>query len=242
MAIEGITSLGTFNTPSAEQVGSRTDILDRLDFLQMLMAQMQNQDPMSPMESQEYAAQLAQFSSVQELTSIKEALDESINMNLLMTQSINGNLAAALVGKTVRAQNNSVDINGSSGADLRFSLGSAATEIEIQVRDAEGEIVRTLSVTPHEAGDAAAYWDGRDADGNRVPNGSYTFDVSAKDASGADVSAITYVEGIVSAVNYGGGEVTLTVNGQDMYLGDIISVMSTESNGSSEGDNSTLQG
>jgi flagellar basal-body rod modification protein FlgD len=240
MAISAVNS--TFNTPAAEQVGSRTDALDRLDFLQMLMAQMQNQDPMSPMESQEYAAQLAQFSSVQELTSIKQALDESINMNLLMTQSINSNLAAALVGKTVRAQNNTVEIADNSGADLRFSLGSAATTIQVDVRDESGEIVRTLSVSPHEAGDTAAYWDGRDSNGNRVPNGNYTFEVSAQNADGGDVAATTYVEGIVTAVNYADGGVTLTVNGQELSLGDIVSVMSGESSDSSEDNSATYNG
>lgn len=240
MAVEAITS--TFNAPSAEQIGSRQDSLDRLDFLQMLMAQMRNQDPMSPMESQEYAAQLAQFSSVQELTAIKSALDESLSMNLLMTQSINGNLAAALVGKTVRAQNNTVDIASGSGADLRFSLASSATEIQVDVRDENGDLVRTLSMSPQSAGDTAVYWDGRDADGNRAPAGSYSFEVRAEDADGAEVAATTYVEGIVSAVNYAGGQVTLTVDGQELLLGDIISVMSVSEENSTEGDNTSLHG
>lgn len=240
MAVDAVTSTSTFNIPTAEQTGSRADTLDQLDFLQMLMAQMRNQDPMSPMDSQEYAAQLAQFSSVQELTKIKESLDESINMNLLMTQSINGNLAAALVGKTVRAQNNTVSIDG-SGADLRFTLGSAATNVEIQVLDSSGEVVRTISGNAQSAGDAAEYWDGRDDSGNRVPNGNYTFNVTATDAEGSEVVAATYITGVVTAINYANGEVTLTVNGQQLYLGDIMSVMATDDSGT-DGQDSTLQG
>ena len=240
MAVDAVTGTSTFNTPSVDQTGSRADTLDQLDFLQMLMAQMRNQDPMSPMDSQEYAAQLAQFSSVQELSKIKAALDESINMNLLMTQSINGNLAAALVGKTVRAQNNSVSIDG-SGADLRFTLGSAATNVEIQVLDSSGEVVRTISGNAQSAGDAAEYWDGRDDSGNRVPNGNYTFNVTATDAEGNEVVAATYITGVVTAINYANGEVTLTVNGQQLYLGDIMSVMATDDSGT-DGQDSTLQG
>ena len=229
MEIGQITS--TFGTPSAGQLGSRQDTLDQMDFLQMLMAQLRAQDPMNPLEGHEYAAQLASFSSVQELQGIQEALEESINMNLLMTQSINGNLAAALVGKTVRAQNNTINIDG-AGADLRYTLGEAVTNIQIEVRDADGSVIRTLSGTAQSAGDAALYWDGRDTNGNRVPNGAYTFDVSASNADGSSVSATTYVEGIVTAINYAGGQVTLTVNGQEMFLGDIMSVMATRENGS----------
>ncbi len=242
MAVDAVTgaSTSTFNTPSVDQTASRSDTLDQLDFLQMLMAQMRNQDPMSPMDSQEYAAQLAQFSSVQELSKIKSALDESINMNLLMTQSINGNLAAALVGKTVRAQNNTVSVNG-SGADLRFVLGTTATNVEIQVVDESGEVVRTISGNAHSAGDAAEYWDGRDNAGNRVPDGNYTFNVAATDADGNEVTASTYITGVVTSINYADGQVTLTVNGQQLFLGDIMSVMATDDSGG-DSQNSTLQG
>jgi flagellar basal-body rod modification protein FlgD len=208
----------------------------------MLMAQLRAQDPMNPLQGHEYAAQLAQFSSVQELQAIQSSLDESNNMNLLMTQSINGNLAAALVGKTVRAQNNTVSINNSD-ADLRFSLGAAATSISVQVTDSEGNVVRTIQGTPREAGDAAVYWDGRDDAGNKVPAGDYTYNVTAADANGSEVSATTYIEGVVTAINYSGGGVTLTVNGQELLLGDIMSVMATESSSSGSGsDSATLQG
>lgn len=231
----------TFNVPSAEQIGSRADTLDQLDFLQMLMAQMRNQDPMSPMDSQEYAAQLAQFSSVQELSAIKAALDESINMNLLMTQSINGNLAAALVGKTVRAQNNSIEIGESSDADLRYTLSAAATNVQVEVLNADGEVVRTITANAQSAGNAAVYWDGRDQVGNRVPNGNYTFNVTAADADGNDVTAATYVEGVVTSVNYAEGGVTLTVNGRQILLGDIMAVLSGNDSGT-PGSNSSFAG
>lgn len=232
MAIGSIT--GTFNTPSAEQVASRADTLDRLDFLQMLMAQMRNQDPMSPMDSQEYAAQLAQFSSVQELTAIKAALDESINMNMLMTQSINGNLAAALVGKTVRAQNNAISLTGTEGADLRYTLSGAATDVQIEIRNEAGDVVRTIAANAQPEGAAAVFWDGRDQNGNQAPNGRYTFTVAAKNADGNDVTATTYTQGVVTAINYANGAVTLTVNGNEVLLGDIMAVMATEDGGSDE--------
>lgn len=239
MAVGAINS--TFNLPSAEQVSSRADALDQIDFLQMLMAQMRNQDPMSPMDSQEYAAQLAQFSSVQELTAIKESLEESINMNLLMTQSINGNLAAALVGKTVRAQNNTVEVSGTSGADLRYALGAAATNVQIEVLNSSGEVVRTISANAQAAGNAAVYWDGRDQNGNQVPNGDYTFNVTASDADGKEVAATTYIQGVVTAINYSEDGVSLTVNGQQVFLGDILAVLAADDSGSN-GPNSSMAG
>ncbi|MCB1059366.1 MAG: hypothetical protein KDB65_03970 [Calditrichaeota bacterium] len=239
--MEVAATTSTFNIPSTDQISSRQETLDQIDFLQMLMAQLKAQDPMNPLQGHEYAAQLASFSSVQELQGIQSSLEESINMNLLMTQSINGNLAAALVGKTVRAQNNTVSVDG-TGADLRFSLASAATDVSVQVQDSDGNIIRTIDANAREAGDGAVYWDGLDDAGNRVPAGDYSFAVSASDANGTDVSATTYVEGIVTAINYEGGQVTLTVNGQQLLLGDIMSVMAAEGESSSDSQTATYQG
>lgn len=45
-------------------------------FLQLLVSQMKNQDPMNPMDGKDLAAQLAQFSSVEQLMNINTKLDK----------------------------------------------------------------------------------------------------------------------------------------------------------------------
>ena len=52
-------------TPSGE--------MGKQEFLQMLVAQLRHQDPLSPMESQQFASQLAEFSSLEELSNIEYA-------------------------------------------------------------------------------------------------------------------------------------------------------------------------
>lgn len=44
-------------------------------FLQLLVSQMQNQDPTAPMDGTQLAAQLAQFSSVEQLITVNSKLD-----------------------------------------------------------------------------------------------------------------------------------------------------------------------
>jgi flagellar basal-body rod modification protein FlgD len=44
-------------------------------FVQLLITQMKNQDPMNPMDGKDLAAQLAQFSSVEQLININAKLD-----------------------------------------------------------------------------------------------------------------------------------------------------------------------
>jgi len=74
------------------------------DFLKMLVTQLQYQDPLKPMENTEFTTQLAQFSSLEQLTSINDALSQ-----LKMTSQIQDQgLAASLIGKTVEAEGSSV--------------------------------------------------------------------------------------------------------------------------------------
>lgn len=49
-------------------------------FVKLLITQMQNQDPMDPMDGKDLAAQLAQFSSVEQLININTKLDTFTSM------------------------------------------------------------------------------------------------------------------------------------------------------------------
>ncbi|WP_096435405.1 flagellar hook assembly protein FlgD [Alteribacter populi] len=54
----------------------RNNDLDKDAFLKILMTQLQNQDPMNPMEDKEFIAQMAQFTSVEQVTNINSKLDQ----------------------------------------------------------------------------------------------------------------------------------------------------------------------
>ena len=45
-------------------------------FLQLLVAQLKGQNPLDPMEGTEFVTQLAQFSSLEELISIREVMEK----------------------------------------------------------------------------------------------------------------------------------------------------------------------
>ncbi|WP_241519099.1 flagellar hook capping FlgD N-terminal domain-containing protein [Aeromonas salmonicida] len=52
----------------------------RNEFLQMMVAQIQNQDPTNPLDGAQYVTQLAQFSMVEGVESLKVLQQKSINM------------------------------------------------------------------------------------------------------------------------------------------------------------------
>jgi len=61
---------GTTSTQAAQRnMGLGSD-----SFLKLLVTQLQNQDPTSPQSNTEFIAQLAQFSSLEQLTSINQSV------------------------------------------------------------------------------------------------------------------------------------------------------------------------
>ena len=54
------------------------------EFLKLFVAQMKNQDPLNPMEGQEMAAQLAQFSSVEQLINLNQQLEAQTSASASM--------------------------------------------------------------------------------------------------------------------------------------------------------------
>src|SRR5262245_32582176 len=78
-----------------------TQGLDKNAFMKMLVTQLKNQDPLEPTQNQEFVAQLATFSSLEQLEQLNGnvmgmiALNQS---NALLAQLTQG---SALIGKTV---------------------------------------------------------------------------------------------------------------------------------------------
>jgi len=210
--------------PPASQVSSRSQNLDRADFLQMLMTQMKFQDPLSPMSNEEFASQMAQFSSLQELQGISAALEQSIQTNLLMSQSFNNTMAATLIGKYVTAESNELRLGSNGSEHIDYKLSDAATEISIDIKNAEGVVVRTIKVNPQAEGNQSIPWDGLNGDGQRVPAGNYTFEVHATDSTGTAVDVTTVARGVVESVRYEDGNVLLLVAGREIQLSQVLSL------------------
>ena len=194
------------------------------DFLSLLVTQMRNQDPLDPMKGADFAAQLAQFSSLEQLTNINSSLDQSLTANAIMTNSINNALAATFIGKEVRASASSFQYQGNGPVNLGYSLPSSGGKATVTIYDDAGNVVRTLNGNTTKGLNTVS-WDGKNERGETVGSGSYTFKVQATDKSGAALDATTYVSGKVSGIRFKADGAVFVIDGVEIPLSNILEIM-----------------
>lgn len=218
-------AVGTSSLQS--QSSQPKSILGKDDFLKLLTMQMRYQDPMNPVKGTEFAAQLAQFSSVEQLSNINTNILQSIDANYLMSQSINNALAATFVGKDVRAAGNKFQFNNAVDATPRlgYSLPAAADSVVVKIYDDSGNLVKTISNTGKNKGDNSFTWDGTNEQGQRVSSGKYEFSIEAKDSAGASIAATSFIAGTVTGVKFRADGTVFVIDGMEVKLSEILEIM-----------------
>ncbi len=90
-----VNGLGTYYFPSGNTKLSQGKELDKDAFLKLLVTQLRYQDPFSPMEDKEFVAQMAQFSTLEQITNMSKELEKFL-VDMSWAQFFN------LIGKRVK--------------------------------------------------------------------------------------------------------------------------------------------
>ncbi len=102
------------------------------DFLKMMIAQLKHQDPLNPMDGTAFTAQLAQFSSLEQLQNLNTQMTSFTQQQ----QALGNSQAVNFIGKQVLAKGNTVSVDGNP-VTLGYDLAGDAVSGQVQVYDAE---------------------------------------------------------------------------------------------------------
>jgi len=210
----------TAKTGTSTSATKTADIMGKEDFLTLLVAQLQNQDPLNPDDPTEFTAQLAQFSSLEQLYNLNESM-----AGLTTAQANSEKLSAlSLIGKEVSYNGSSFTFEGDPIA-VGYQLDGIASGVTLSLQNADGKTVKTLEAADTElkSGNHFITWDGTDMDGKTVADGTYKIVLSASAASsGGSVAAAALISSEVTGVDLSNG--MLTTKAGEVLFNNLIRV------------------
>ncbi|MGE6332313.1 flagellar hook capping FlgD N-terminal domain-containing protein [Stenotrophomonas sp. NPDC077659] len=186
----------------------KKNTLDQADFLRLMTEQLQHQDPLKPMDNTQMVAQMAQMSTVQGITDLNTSV-KGFQESMASDQVLRG---AALVGHDVLVPSEKLmlEAEGDVGGTV---AAPAAGIVTVDVTDANGSKVTSISVEAAAAGEVAFKWDGKDADGKRMAPGKYSIVANHVDTAGTSTKLSTYVQAPVESVTVGSDGLYLNLKG-----------------------------
>ncbi len=187
-------------------------------FLTLLTTQLKNQDPTSPMDSNQFTQQLVMYSQVE------QQIDTNSNLKTLIGQGTSqaGTYAAAYLGHMVSVTNGQASLSGGA-ANWTYTLGATAATASLSVTNSAGQVVFTGPAETASGAHAFA-WNGKDNNGNTLPDGVYKLSVAAADSASSKIATSVASAGKVAQVDMTGGTPQFVIGNMEVGLGDIGAV------------------
>ncbi len=190
------------NTAASQELGKN-------EFMELMLAQMNNQNPMEPQENGDFIAQLAQFSSLEEMQNMSSTVDSAV-AQFRSTQALQ---ASALVGRSVLVESPSGPMQPDGTISGMVDLPASTSSLRINVMNETGELVSQLNLGQQVAGQVPFQWDGTNMNGQAMPPGRYVLSAEASGSSGNE-QVQTLLSANVDSVSVGAtGAITLNLAG-----------------------------
>ncbi|OGW55957.1 MAG: hypothetical protein A2Y81_05170 [Nitrospirae bacterium RBG_13_43_8] len=194
------------NDYNQTQTSSTIKTLGKDDFLKLFVTQLRYQNPLNPLDNNEFTAQLAQFSSLEQLSNMNSQLHDL----LLFQNSLQNTLTSNLIGKQVKILGNEIYLKETG--EISYTPQEDVSKVKISFYDSGGKLVREVNLGQQTAGEKSYVWDGTDNSGSRVPEGHYQVKVEAFDDSGNPVNVSTAVYGTVTGITFDNNITYLIIN------------------------------
>lgn len=218
MSIQSVAAATSTTTTTATQ--AKDDAMGKTDFLKLLVAQLKAQDPLNPQDPTQFTAQLAQYSSLEQLMNVNE------NLSGLGTSFDSGmrTNAAGYIGRKATVSGDRVTLGGGTASTVQFNLDGAANTTSVDIYDSAGSLVNVVSMGSLDSGMHDFTWDGKTSSGTTAADGKYTFKVVASDSDGNGIAATTRFSGTVDSVSFENGKTMLNIGGSTWSIDDVLAI------------------
>lgn len=203
---------------------------DLNSFLTLLTSQLKNQDPLSPMDSSEFTNQLVEFAQVEQQIGMNDNLTSLIG---LVNQSIVSS-AVNYIGTVIEGESNQVPLQDGK-LKAAYGLNAEAQQVTVVIRNEAGDIIYSRAMdkaADKSQGVHAFEWNGKDANGNQLPDGPYTLSVTAMGADEKPVENYITAFGRVTGVTSINGATVLLIGKVGIPVDSVLSVTEPENSGS----------
>ena len=199
--------------------GAKHSTLGKDGFLRLLMNQLSHQDPFKPVDQNKMAADLAQFSQLEQMSNMNKTLEKTLEDNLVKKKFF----AASFLGKKVMTRGASVRQYGEGEVSyINFKTPKEVNKGLIRIYDQRKQVISQIELGAKSSGVHSIAWDGKQLDGMSAGKGIYTFQVRAWDRLNNEIPVETQAEGVVTGVDFDDhGEPVVTVEGKRVYLRDV---------------------
>jgi flagellar basal-body rod modification protein FlgD len=193
------------------------------EFLKLLTFQLKNQDPMNPMDQKKFAADLAQFAQLEQMTNMNKSMDK-LNDN---QPNENKFYAASFLGKQITTAGTTLDYNGKSRqVEIPFVLPQNARNVMMRITDSKGQMVKQIEMENMPKGSHNITWDGSYQDATQAIADTYQVEILAWDESLTPFKGETRTKGTVTGVHFENGQTVLDIDRQKkVFLRDVDSFL-----------------
>jgi flagellar basal-body rod modification protein FlgD len=187
MTIASTTDVSPYNMPSNIKTAAQAKLdaenavlngnggaMGQDAFLTLFTAQLKSQNPLDPMDNTAFVSQLAQFSQLEATTKMATSL------STMATASATDRMttAANLIGKKVSIADGKAIVANGAAVSGNITLDKDVDSITLKVYSSTGKLVRTGEIGNQKKGDFPFAWDGKDTEGNALPDGAYRIEAT----------------------------------------------------------------
>jgi flagellar basal-body rod modification protein FlgD len=181
--------------------------LGKDEFFKLMVTQMQNQDPMKPKDHEALAAQMAQFSALEQMMNVNQNLEklEQAQRNAFTLG------AAGLIGKYVTADASRLLHTEGKPSTIKFEIPEDAAKLRVSILNEKGEVVREIEEYDKQKGPVEIEWNGKNSKNIYEKSGTFLVQVFAENKQGKSLPIQMQKTEVVTGVAFEGKETVLLV-------------------------------